>query len=365
MVAAAIAAGAAALGAAATIYSTASADRSGPARQQQIANQQLDDDRRNQLYQQMVSALTNQRAVAGTRDSFGSTSEYDPGSNTWISKLGELPQQADTASMQAGIRQNTTQARMAELANEQAAVRAARAGPAADAAQRELAGFRPQSRDTLIGLLGQQATTAANETFRPIVQDTLRQYARTGENAGPVMANLGKTQNDQLRKSLQDAMITGMTSTDAVNQSRRSGLENAATTATAFSNPQFQATAVAPSANAKNLADVLAARSQSSVYGPSYGAAGVNTANKNASDAYGRAFTAAGALGSQPGAEIGKQLSELGRSKAIQDKVGSLFEPGGYFNRISPDINTSALNPAEQNYYDTYTSGKTYNQPQF
>jgi hypothetical protein len=351
--------------AASSIYSTATRDQSGPARQQQIANQQLDDTRRNDLYQQLVSAMINQRSVAGSQDSFGSTLRYDPGSNTWVSKLGELPQAADTSAMQATIRQNTTQARMAELANEQAAVRAARAGPAADQAQRELANFRPMQRDQLTSLLMNRGTTAANEVFRPMTQETLRNYTRTGVNAGPVMSELGRTQNDQLRKSLMDAQIAGMTGTDQVNESRRTGLENAATTATAFANPAFQATAVAPSAQQKNLADLLSARSYSASTAPAYGAQGVNAANKNANDAFGRAYSAAGIVPSQPGAEIGNQLSKLATDKNLQSVVGSLFDPGGFFNRISPSINTSATNSAEQNYYDTYNAGKTYTQPQF
>ena len=36
-----------------------------------IANQQLADSRDNEQYQRMVSALINQRAVAGQTDSFG------------------------------------------------------------------------------------------------------------------------------------------------------------------------------------------------------------------------------------------------------------------------------------------------------
>ena len=148
---AALAAAATVAGAGASIYSTMSRDTSGPQRQADYGAAQLQDARNNEMYQRMVSAMVNQRSIAGSQDSWGSSVQYDPGSNTWRSQLGAEPEAADRASMQASIRQNTTQARMAELANEQAALRAARAGPAADAAQRQLADYRPMGRDDLSG----------------------------------------------------------------------------------------------------------------------------------------------------------------------------------------------------------------------
>lgn len=357
---AALAAAATVAGAGASIYSTMSRDTSGPQRQADYGAAQLQDARNNEMYQRMVSAMVNQRSIAGSQDSWGSSVQYDPGSNTWRSQLGAEPEAADRASMQASIRQNTTQARMAELANEQAALRAARAGPAADAAQRQLADYRPMGRDDLVALLTRQGTTAANAAYTPIVQDTLRQYARTGVNAGPVLSDLGRTQADSLRKTLMDAQIAGMTGVDQVNESRRRGLADTATTAAAFASPAFQSSTVAPSANSKALADTLAQRAAGSAQYPAYGASGVGTAGKGVADAYGALSKAAGTVPYNPGADVGKELATLMQDKNLQNTVGSWFGGGSGSGTGSVNMNSTYTNPAEQNYYDTYRSGKQY-----
>src|SRR5215469_14521534 len=125
-----------------------------------LQQQQLQAAQANQQYQRMVQAMVNQRAVAGTADAFGTTVQYDPTTNTWQQQLGPLPKAADTAAMQANIIRNTTDLQQQELANRQALIRAAQAGPAANAAQMQLANFRAMTPEQLTGLLTQQGVIA-------------------------------------------------------------------------------------------------------------------------------------------------------------------------------------------------------------
>jgi hypothetical protein len=188
------------------------------------------------------------------------------------------------------------------------------------------------------------------------VQDTLRQYARTGVNAGPVLADLGRTQADSLRKTLMDAQIAGMTGVDQVNESRRRGLADTATTAAAFANPAFQSSTVAPSANSKALADTLTQRAAGSAQYPAYGAGGVNTAGKGIADAYGSLSKAAGIVPYNPGADVGKELATLMQDKNLQKTVG------GWFGSNSKPVNMTtgmsdtggwSLSPTDNKLYQS------------
>lgn len=200
---------------------------------------------KDQLAQQLQQqALANRRAVAGTQDSFGTTVRYDPATNTWITDEGALPKAADTSALQAGITRNTTDLQQQELVNLMAMRRAGQAGPLADAAIRELSAFRPMSQDELAGLLTQQSTDAARAAYDPLRSDVLRSVARTGSAAGPVLAQLGRSEADNLRTALRENLISAMTQTNQINQQRRQGLENAATNASALATPNIGQTQI-------------------------------------------------------------------------------------------------------------------------
>ncbi len=244
----------------------------------QLGQQQLQDSEQNQQFQRAIAALINQRSIAGSSDSFGTNVHYDPATNQWISNLGPLPQAAQTASDQAGITRNTTDLQQSELANREALMRAARAGPAADTAQRNLSQFRPMDASTLTGLLQERATTANNQTFRPLIADTLRSFARTGTSAGPVLAQLGKANADETRKALIDSQIAGMTGVDQINQSRQGALQTDATTKAALANPSFQFSGIQPNNAGGALAAVVADRAKTASTAPGTGQFGVNQA---------------------------------------------------------------------------------------
>src|SRR5215831_7871820 len=110
--------------------------------QYDLSMQQLEQQKAALLQQQLNQSLVNQRAVAGYTDQYGTTYKYDPSSNQWVSSLGPQPLAAETAAIQAGITRNTTDLQQQELANRQSMIRAMSAGPAADAALRNLQSFR-------------------------------------------------------------------------------------------------------------------------------------------------------------------------------------------------------------------------------
>jgi hypothetical protein len=288
----------------------------------------LQDAENNQRNQALVQALINQRSVAGTQDQYGGGTRYDPATNTWVSTQGGLPGKASTAAMQAAISRNTTDLRQAQFANEQEAVRAARAAPTADAAGRELANFRPMGSDQLVGLLGQQATLANNATFNPLVADTLRSFARTGTSAGPVLGQIGRDAATNLRQSLIDAQIKGMTSVDQINQGRRQGLEQSAANTATIAHPNFQYSNVSPSGVDNSMASVLAQRAAEAGKAPAYGMSGANTATEIA------AKTAASAGKSFPDPNF-----NLDNTRSLLGNLSGTLKPGGSVNDFLKSLN--------------------------
>lgn len=268
------------LGAAA---SSAGSARSNAAAQEQnrLSREQLDAQKQNAIQQQIMQAMINQRAIAGSKDSFGSSMKYDPTTNTWVSELGALPMAADRAAMQQSITANTTDPARVRLVNQEAMRRAAAAGGYADTTRRDLENFRPMGQDQLAGLLTNQATEAARQSYDPLRSDVMRTMARTGTAAGPVLGELGRGEAQNLRSSLRDALITSMTQTDQINQARRSGLENAAANASTLATPNLQNPGGASSNQGNALATLLAQRSTNAPVSSAYGATAANEAVKN------------------------------------------------------------------------------------
>lgn len=241
-----------------------------------LQQQQLADARQNEQYQRAVQAMVNQRAVAGTSDSFGTTTQYDPTTNTWVQKLGALPQQADTAAINANMVRNTTDLMQQELANRVAMQRAAQAGPAADTAQRNLANFRPMGADQLTALMSAQGIEAARQAYDPLRADTLRAVARTGTAAGPVLRQLGLGEAQNLRNTLIDAQLQGLQNAAGINTANYNRLANAASTTQALATPQLGQGNLGNSATDQLLAQLTANRAQ---WAPSSTAGGMMGSN--------------------------------------------------------------------------------------
>lgn len=286
--------------------------------QNALSRSQLDLEQRNQVQQQIVQAMVNQRAVAGSQDAFGSTTRYDPTTNQWVSDLGALPKAADTAAMQAGVTRDTTDLQNQELLNQIALRRGAQAGPAADTAARNLADYRPMQSQDLVGLLTNQYTTAARQAYDPLRADVLRSTARTGTAAAPILAQIGRGEAENLRNSLRDAMISGMTNVEGINQTRRSGLESAATTASQMANPQLGASGITPSTNQSTMAQLLNQRAGNAAISTAYGARGANEATAGTSAGY----NAARSTVPDPNFGLNQAISGL-------KDLSQTFKPGG------------------------------------
>lgn len=273
----------------------ASMGRSNAQQQQayELQQQQLAQAQSNQQYQRMIEAMAAQRSVAGTTDSFGTNVRYDPATNTWVQTLGPLPQAADTAAINANLTRNTTDLMQQELANRVSMQRAGQAGLAYDTAQRNLANFRPMTSDQLTGLLTQQGIEAARQSYDPLRADTLRAVARTGTAAGPVLRQLGLGEAQNLRNTLIDAQLQGLTNVAGINNANYQRLANAATTNQALATPQLAQGNLGQSATDQLLQQLT---SQRGTWAPSTTTAGGMSANQGVYGANQQTGAAAGAV---------------------------------------------------------------------
>ena len=313
--------------------------------QQRLAQEQLDFEKANARNQAMVQALVNQRAVAGTSDSMGTTVKYDPASNTWVTTLGALPQAATEAATRAGIEQNTRDRARAELANEVAMQRATQAGPAADAAARDVASFRPMRGDELTGLLTDQAVTAARQAYDPLRADVLRSTARTGTAAGPVLAELGRSEAANLRNSLIDAQVQGMTGVGNINQQRLGNLVNRASAAQGLATPNITTPPIAGDPTSGMLTQLTTQRAAGAGGQTASGMSGANlaTAATNPGFAAGIANIPNQNFGltqAQSGLRaLGADFSPTGSGTGFVDALTKYFGSGG-------GTNTATTNPS-------------------
>jgi hypothetical protein len=306
---------------------------------QAISNYGLSDAQSNAQYQRMLSTLINQRSVAGSTDSAGTTVKYDPATNQWVSELGALPQQVQTSADQAAVSRNTTDLKQAQAANAQAAIRAARGEGYADSSRRALENFRPTSGSEMSALLGEQATRASNATYTPLINDTLRSFARTGTSAGPVLAELGKSSASNLRDSLIDARLKGISGADSSNQSRRSDLASAAQSGASLATPGFGYSQISPSTYASTMSTLLGQRANTASVAPAYGASGVNSAEKDVQGAYGHATSnvADPNFGTN---QLQRGLTDLSTATGKGGSVQQLYDA---FSKSNTTSNSSAV----------------------
>jgi hypothetical protein len=293
-------------------------------RQNEIALASLQDSRNNDQYQRALSTLINQRSIAGSQDDYGSSVQYDPATNQWVTKLGAQPKMVQDASDLASIARNTTDMRQAQIANAAAAERATAAGPLADRSRRDLETYRDMPSSALSGLLMQRATDAARASYDPLNQEMFRTSQRTGTAAGPVAAALGKQEYDSLRDSLSDAQIKGLSGVDQLNAGRRTSLEQAAATGSSLATPQFQYPGIQTSSNRDTLANLMAARAQQGGVGPAYGAGGVNTGAGQVQAAY-KNLQGSVPSPSNAATEGGKQIGSLLSNKEFTSSAGTIY----------------------------------------
>jgi len=287
----------------------------------------------NDAFQRALAVLINQRSVAGSQDSFGSTLRYDPATNQWVSNLGPLPKAEQTAASQADVTRNTTDLGQTELANTNAMRRAALASPVYDTSIRNLQNFKPQSADELTGLLTQQGVTANNTVMRPLIADTLRQFGRAGTSAAPVLDKLGQTSYNNLKDALVSGRIQALSSTADLNNKRQQGLESAATTTAGLSNPNLQFSGIQASGQNALMANLLADRAKSASTAPAYGASGVNTGQGLNQAAL---KNLAGSV-PNPNADLNAGLNSLGSLGSLLQNKEAIGNIASLFGGPTPD----------------------------
>lgn len=213
-----------------------------------ISGNNLQNAQNQQQYQHMLDMIAMQRGVAGSTDSRGDQLTYDPATNSWKTLLSPSGQALQTASDSATLKHNLNDVQTASDANNGAMLDAIKARGAAGSALDKLQAFKPMSGQGLEGALQETATTANRQVQDPIIADTLRQFARSGTAAGPVLTNMMRDNATSLRQTMLGDQIDAMKNVDGINNSNRAslagtyeGLNNASKPALNFASPVGQA----------------------------------------------------------------------------------------------------------------------------
>lgn len=338
---------AALVSAAATAYAASKANNGSSQTQSDIANRNLGDQESNDAYSRALNALALQRSTAGTADSSGNRTYYDPSTNTWHTSLGPVPQAVQNASDNAAIQRNTTDLRTSQRANQNAELRGLLAQRAAGPALAAVNNFQPINTNQLAGLLQQRATQANNDAQRPVIQNTLRQFARTGTAAGPVLSNLERTNADTLRKTVLDDTIAAMTQGGQINNQNRQSLLNNYTSLNQQANPSLN---FAPLSNDNPLAALsqqISSRIQGATTAPnqgSYASALGNSARNSAANLAISSVPNSNFAASQIGA-LGKQIPNI--TSSITDLIKQLTSG----DNNNGDRGAIHYDPTEQGIY--------------
>lgn len=308
---------AAGITAAASAASTAMTNNTSSKTSSNISNSALLQSIYNQMNQSSYNAEALKRSTAGYSDSTGTTQTYDPYTNTWNTQLGPTAQAEALASGQASVARDTTDLRQAEAANTAATGRSLSATDATDSALRAIQNYNTITPQSLTGDLIEQATTANRNAETPVIADTVRQYARQGTAAGPVLANLQRQSADSLRSAIIDSTIKGYQTAGSLNSTNQKNLTDKYTTVAAGSVPTFQYPGIATDSTSNTMAQLAAYRA-----GQSTNAA--STAGKDVTDSTNANTTAASNAAKNVSSSNynASQLSNYGKTLA------SLFSSG-------------------------------------
>jgi hypothetical protein len=253
-----------------------------------------------------------------------------------------------TAADQAAISRNTTDLRQAQGANARADLNAARAQPLIDAAQRRLGNFQPMTGSGLGALLGETASNANTTAYRPIIQATLNQMVRSGQDPGSAMATIGQRSSESLRQGLVDARIKGLTGAADINNANRQGLQTDLSSAITAGTPQFQYPGIVPSTNTHDMLAALANRATGAAYSSALGNSAISQANtlgQSASDTLAKSIplTNPSLLGLT---QAGGSITDYLKSGSFKDLLGTMTGPSKYTGPSGTDLTGSFGDPA-------------------
>lgn len=316
----------------------AAAQQALSANQQQLTQNQLQ-------YSKGLNSEALRRAIAGSTDAEGSSIRYDPATNQWVSTLGKRPQAIQGGIDSATQLHNTVDVPQAEQNNAASSITASLARRGLSGAINNFDNYQPVSQARLYGAL-QDASTRANQiSEHPIIADTLRQFARTGASAGPVLSQLERASGDTLSQEMSQNVIKAMTGASDVNTSNRQSLAQPIATLINAGTPSQQNTS--PSFTA-GPSDALAAQTTGRAVGssaPATAASGASAYGTIASNqAANLAFNAAG-NSPLPGqlASINQSAQTLGNSgafKGLGTTINDFFNTkfGGVSNAQNPNV---------------------------
>lgn len=301
-----------------------------------ISRNSLQNAQNQEQYQHMLDTIAMQRGVAGSTDTRGDQLTYDPSTNSWSSTLSPGGQQIQSAADSAAFGRNTTDVRTAQDANQQAMLDAIQARGAAGTALNKLNAFKPMSEGGLEGALQETATTANRQAQAPVIADTLRQFARTGTAAGPVLTNMMRDNATTLRQTMLGDQIDAMKNVGSINAQNQGnllstyqGLNNAA-------KPALNYAPINPTGPNDALLQEMSSRASGAAQPASMAgySLGMSTnANNSAADAAAR----------NPGqSNAGTSLLGIG------DQVKSLFDPNGAVLKAIGMLNNGAGNAGDQ-----------------
>lgn len=237
-----------------------------------ISSNNLQNSQNQEQYQHMLDAIAMQRSVAGSTDSRGDQLQYDPATNSWTTTLSPTGQRVQSAADSAAIGRNTTDVRTAQDANNGAMLDAIRARGASGTALDKLQAFKPMSQSGLEGALQETATTANRQAEAPVIADTLRQFARTGTAAGPVLTNMMRDNATTLRQTMLGDQIDSMKNVGAINNQNQGGLLNQYEGLNNAAKPALNYAPINPSGPNDALLQEMASRAGSAPQSASTGA---------------------------------------------------------------------------------------------
>lgn len=284
----------------------------------QISANNLQNSQNQQQYQHALDQIAMQRSVAGSTDARGDQLRYDPGTNSWVSTLSPTGQRVQSAADNAAITRNTNDVRTSEDANNAAMLDAIRARGASGTALDKLQAFKPMSEGGLEGALQETATTANRQAEAPVIADTLRQFARTGTAAGPVLTNMMRDNATTLRQTMLGDKIGAMKNTADINNANRGGLASTYEGLNNAAKPALNFAPIAGGSPNDALLSEMTQRASGAPQSASTGAYSLSSAT-NANNLAAENAAKNPGIGADPSGLIG----------GIGNQIKGLFDPNG------------------------------------
>jgi len=264
----------------------------------------------NQRNKAMYDALAIKMGRAGTSDSEGNSTQYDAGSNTWLSNLGPLAEAAQRSSDGAATIQNTVDVGNNMRANRSSDLTAALRARQADSAAGDIEAFQPMTGEQGSAAAAQPVLAANRDALRETLGSTARSFARTGTGAAPVLTAIARGGAQNLQNGLAQARAGGAAGATQANSGMLTMLQQRLGALSGGYNPN--PTRFAPSNASSAMSQLLASLRQGSV-APSmsagqtigYGTQGMNAAVESANKHRQNDPTGANILGA------GKELVNL------------------------------------------------------